>query len=150
MEVGHQGETRFTLLNFLRVRSSLRTLLPWLYYTTVVRNVLTCLKLYCYFIPNFQLKTEDVESNEKRLDLFARVFNQTVTHKQTLSLASLLEIWPPLEGRRGGESAWYLVLTKLITDAQDGMSVVKLVREEENNIDLDKKVSKYTLFLLVR
>ena len=91
-----------------------------------------------------------MESNEKRLDLFARVFNQTVTHKQTLSLASLLEIWPPLEGRRGGESAWYLVLTKLITDAQDGMSVVKLVREEENNIDLDKKVSKYTLFLLVR
>ena len=81
-----------------------------------------------------------MDSNEKRHELFVQLFNQTVSHKQILAVASLLEIWPALEGDHDGENVWYLVLSKLIAHTQDGVSVIKLMRGKVDTMFLDKKV----------
>ena len=79
-----------------------------------------------------------MESNENLHRLFSQIFNKTVTHQQLLAVASLLSIWPSFENERHSEGAWYLVLLKLITDANDGLSVVKIASEKD--MQLKKKV----------
>ena len=82
-----------------------------------------------------------MESNENLHRLFSQIFNKTVTHQQLLAVASLLSIWPPFENERDSEGAWYLVLLKLITDANDGLSVVKIASEKD--MQLKKKVCNF-------
>ena len=81
-----------------------------------------------------------METEEKRYELFGRLFYQNINHKQILSTVSLLEIWPPFQENRGEEKVWYRVLLKLITDAQDCSSVVKIIQEKMDHILLEKKV----------
>ena len=81
-----------------------------------------------------------MESSENLHKLFQQIFDQTTSNDQLLAVASLLKIWPPFEATENGEGAWYLVFSKLITDAKDGLSVVKIAREKTGSIQLENKV----------
>ena len=81
-----------------------------------------------------------MESRENLRKLFVQIFDQTTSNEQVLAVASLLNIWPPFEAAEHGEGAWYLVFSKLITDAKDGASVVKIAREKTGSIQLNEKV----------
>ena len=81
-----------------------------------------------------------MESSESLHRLFGKIFDKTTTNDQVLAVASLLNIWPPFEAAQDCGGAWYLVFSKLITDANDGSSVVKIAREKADNIQLNKKV----------
>ena len=85
-----------------------------------------------------------MESSEKLHELFVQIFDKTSSHDQMLAVASLLSTWPPLEGEHHGEGAWYLVLSKLITDAKDGSAVVKIAREKADCMQLNEKVRNTT------
>ena len=84
-----------------------------------------------------------MESSDKLQSLFLQIFDKTATHEQLLAVASLLGIWPPFEDEQGGEGAWYLVLSKLITQANDGSTVVKLASEKD--MHLEKKVCGFEI-----
>ncbi|CAB4019658.1 Hypothetical predicted protein [Paramuricea clavata] len=86
-----------------------------------------------------ELSIGNMESSESLHRLFGKIFDKTTTNDQVLAVASLLNIWPPFEATQDGEGAWYLVFSKLITDAKDGSSVVKIAREKADNIQLNKK-----------
>jgi hypothetical protein len=81
-----------------------------------------------------------MESRENLRKLFVQIFDQTTSNEQVLAVASLLNIWPPFEAAENGEGAWYLVFSKLITDAKDGAAVVKIAREKTGSIQLNEKV----------
>lgn len=82
-----------------------------------------------------------MESSENLHRLFLQIFDKTATHEQLLAVVSLLSIWPPFETEQDSEGAWYLVLSKLVTDANDGLSVVKIASEKD--MQLDKKVCNF-------
>jgi hypothetical protein len=81
-----------------------------------------------------------MESRENLRKLFVQIFDQTTSNEQVLAVASLLNIWPPFEAAENGEGAWYLVFSKLITDAKDGAAVVKIAREKTGSVQLNEKV----------
>ncbi|XP_028411208.1 LOW QUALITY PROTEIN: neuroblastoma-amplified sequence-like [Dendronephthya gigantea] len=96
-----------------------------------------------------ELSIEDVESRERLHQLFLQIFGKTVHEKELLAVATLLSIWPPLEDEKDGEGAWYLVLSKMISQVKDGSSVVKIVREKADSIRLNKKESQHILNKLI-